>query len=123
MRICTLTLCATLVALAGPLRAAEWEIVDLRASTRASRCLPSAELAATDARERIQRDAVSACRAKGYGWSLEKIREEGKLACNECGGGATQCRVVDLGLQCERLKPGSVGMGMIPFWGGKEGNP
>lgn len=53
------------------------------------------------------------CQTQGYGWHLEKIKNDGQIACSECSGnrsGRFQCHRQDITVACKRLKPGSVGL-------------
>lgn len=60
--------------------------------------------------------AKSACHAIGYGWSFSKVINPGNVSCEiHPTTQRTRCREEHLVLECSRIKPGSVGMGMIPF--------
>jgi hypothetical protein len=61
----------------------------------------------------IDRFTKRFCQLQGYGWHVEKIKNNGKLICNDCKTGASdkkQCHVEDVVVTCKRVKPGSVGM-------------
>lgn len=52
------------------------------------------------------------CQTQGYGWHVEKLKDNGKLVCNECpdAKGTYQCHIEDVVVECKRIKPGSVGL-------------
>ena len=53
------------------------------------------------------------CQSQGYGWHVEKVKDNGKAVCTDCNGidkGKKQCHLEDVVVSCKRLKPGSVGM-------------
>lgn len=110
---------AILLAAAGTAQATEWETQVMKNEAKASRCLeqPAAE---QEARDRVKGDAANLCREKGYGWHLQEVKSEGTVACNPCSDGKTRCQANAVELLCRRLKPGSTGMGMIPFMGGSD---
>ncbi|CAL1239099.1 hypothetical protein [Candidatus Methylocalor cossyra] len=103
----------------SPASATDWVSESLTASAKRSRCLDP-EAASREARERVPIDSSNACRSKGYGWHLERVVAEGTLACDSCSEGKTQCQVRDMNLECRRLKPGSVGIMGVPFFGSHE---
>lgn len=60
-------------------------------------------------------DSKNRCRRiLGYGWTL-KSADDGRLSCEERDDGRARCQLANVDLECHRLKPGTVGMGMIPF--------
>ena len=52
------------------------------------------------------------CQTQGYGWHIDKIKDKGVVACNECTDhqGLQKCYVKDITVSCKRIKPGTVGM-------------
>lgn len=100
-------------------QATEWEQQVLKTDAKAARCLEQTA-AEQEARDRIKGDAGNLCREKGYGWHLEAVKNDGTLACSPCADGKARCQATNVELLCRRLKPGSTGMGMIPFLGGKD---
>lgn len=52
------------------------------------------------------------CQTQGYGWHIEEINDNGKLACNQCTEkqGLQKCYLQDVIVTCKRIKPGTVGM-------------
>lgn len=61
---------------------------------------------------KIRRYSKKFCQTQGYGWGLEEITGEGKIACTECTDtqGLQKCYLKDVTVKCNRIKPGSVGM-------------
>ena len=59
------------------------------------------------------------CRDMGYGWHMAELKSLGETVCDECEGpekaGKYRCRQANLVVQCRRIRPGSVGMGMLPW--------
>lgn len=75
------------------------------------------ELAAKDRiNERFEYYAKNACHRVGYGWSFTNIIGSGQEDCEvNPQKQLVRCRLIDVELECRRIKPGTVGMGMIPF--------
>ncbi len=47
------------------------------------------------------------CNDIGYGWSLDKVLDKGKVDCDECGGdfeGFYRCRAENVKVQCKQVK-------------------
>ena len=103
---------------AAPVQATQWVYQDKTIDSGFSRCLEK-DAASEAVRKRVEFDAKSSCRELGYGWHLDLVKKEGDLSCTDCAEGSAKCQQVNVALQCRRLKPGSVGMGMIP-WAGDE---
>lgn len=59
-------------------------------------------------------DAKNRCRKRGYVWTL-KTADGGSPSCEERDDGRARCQLTNVELECYRLKPGTVGMGLIPF--------
>ncbi len=65
---------------------------------------------------RMDYHSKNACYAIGYGWGLHKVINPGEVNCEvNSTNKRIRCRRENVELDCTRLKPGSVGMGMIPF--------
>jgi hypothetical protein len=73
--------------------------------------------AATDKlQERLDYYASNACHGSGYGWGFTNVIDPGNVECEvNPDDQRVRCHQVDVNLECSRIKPGSVGMGMIPF--------
>lgn len=52
------------------------------------------------------------CQTQGYGWHVEKVKNNGEVACNACTSTAElqKCFLQDIIVTCKRIKPGTVGM-------------
>ncbi len=52
------------------------------------------------------------CQTQGYGWHIDKVKQNGKVACNDCTNtkGLQKCFMKDVVVTCKRIKPGTVGM-------------
>lgn len=93
--------------------ATEYIYRDLMANTLAApQCKTEKEsIKAASTENRIQRYAKKFCQTQGYGWHLNKIKDNGKPVCNACGDGNTfKCNLEDVVVECKRIKPGTVGM-------------
>lgn len=115
MRKSILAAMTALLLTASGAYATDWETRVIPAEAKASRCTDQAT-AETDAHTKAKRVSENQCRDLGYGWHLQELKSEGKLACNGCGESKTSCQITGQELLCRRLKPGSVGMG--PLMGG-----
>lgn len=100
--------------LSGPSLATEYIYRDLMANT-----LPSAKCQASDQAQKyaakdynIKRYTKKFCQTQGYGWHVEAVKDNGKVACNECSNepGLQRCHLEDVVVTCKRIKPGTVGM-------------
>lgn len=61
----------------------------------------------------LKRYAKKFCQTQGYGWHVEEIKNNGKMACNKCTSSdqdSYTCFKEDVVVTCKRIKPGSVGM-------------
>lgn len=61
----------------------------------------------------INRFTKRFCQSQGYGWHVEKVKDNGKPVCQACEGkdqGKERCHVEDIVVTCKLIKPGSVGM-------------
>jgi len=93
---------------------AEYIYRDLMANTLPSIKCESPEKALKSATKpyKIKRSVKKFCQTQGYGWGIQKVKDDGKVVCNECSDNASLqiCHVEDMIVNCKRLKPGSVGM-------------
>ena len=115
MKLNLICLSAVLAFFSGTTLATEYIYRDLMANT-----LPSVgcdvESKAIEIASRaynIKRYSKTFCQSQGYGWHVEKVKDEGKAACTPCAGanqGKSQCHLEDVVVTCKRIKPGSVGM-------------
>ena len=80
-------------------------------------CMKKKDEAIKRANSLISYDAKTQCRTHGYGWTLDSEPKYQTLSCNSCSDDKVRCQAKDVELKCRRLKPGSVGMGMIPWQG------
>lgn len=65
---------------------------------------------------RANYNASNACHNDGYGWTFKEVVNPGVLDCEtHPKNQRIRCRKKNVELECQRLKPGTVGMGMIPF--------
>jgi hypothetical protein len=115
MKLKLICLCATLAFFSGAASATEYIYRDLMANTLPSAtCDVESEAKATAAKPyNITRYSKTFCQSQGYGWHVEKVKDEGKATCTPCDGankGKSQCRLEDVVVTCKRIKPGSVGM-------------
>ncbi len=99
----------------GTTLATEYIYRDLMANTLSSPgCqVESDAVAAAKKPYNITRYSKTFCQSQGYGWHVEKVKDEGKSACTPCTGvnqGKSQCHLEDVVVTCKRIKPGSVGM-------------
>lgn len=96
--------------------ATEYIYRDLMANTLPLQTCNSKEKASEDAEKAYKLTMYSKkfCQTQGYGWHVEKVKQSGKLVCNECSTtdnkGNYQCYKEDVVVECKRIKPGSVGM-------------
>ena len=96
--------------------ATEYIYRDLKANTLPLQHCDSKEKASSDAKKDYKLTIYSKkfCQTQGYGWHVEKVKEKGKLVCNECttgdAKGKFQCFMEDVVVECKRIKPGTVGM-------------
>lgn len=67
------------------------------------------------ANKNVEYNSKNECRRFGYGWTLEEIKNSGELGCEKRADGRSRCQMKSAEIECRRIKPGSVGMGMIPF--------
>jgi len=67
------------------------------------------------ANKMVEYNSKNECRRLGYGWTLEKVANSGELSCEKSTDGRSRCQMKSAEIECRRIKPGSVGMGMIPF--------
>lgn len=108
-------LLAALTLGSGTASAEEYLHRDLMGNTLpAARCLDKSE-AAANAQDPylVQKKEKVFCETQGYGWHVAEEKSNGKLVCEECGGGNSgkfQCHLEDVVVACKRLKPGSVGL-------------
>ncbi|BBL72859.1 hypothetical protein [Methylogaea oryzae] len=107
---------AMLLAAAGVAHATEYETQAIKVDAKASRCLEQSA-GEKEARDRVAADAANICREKGYGWHVQEVKSAGNVACSPCESDKTRCQATNVELICRRLKPGSTGMGMLPFLG------
>ncbi|MCF6204480.1 MAG: hypothetical protein L3J59_12580 [Methylococcaceae bacterium] len=61
---------------------------------------------------KMKRYSKRFCQTQGYGWGLEEITKNGKIACNECTSNKSlkKCYIKDVIVKCKRIKLGTVGM-------------
>lgn len=67
------------------------------------------------ANKRVEFNAKNECRTLGYGWMIDEVKDSGTLSCEDRADGRSRCQMTKATIECRRLKPGTVGMGMIPF--------
>ncbi len=82
-------------------------------------CLKTKDIANKRAKSLINYNAKTQCRLHGYGWTLDSKLNDQLLSCNSnmCSNNKVSCQAKNVELKCRRLRPGSVGMGMIPWQG------
>lgn len=114
MKLKSLTLLAALSFFSGSIFATEYIYRDLMANTLASPSCASEPEAIAEASKPFNLSKYSKrfCQSQGYGWHVEKIKDNGKAICVECGDNHSkkQCHLEDVVVTCKRIKPGSVGM-------------
>jgi len=115
MKLNLICLSAALTLFSGTTLATEYIYRDLMANTlNSANCEAESEAMATAAKPyNISRYSKTFCQSQGYGWHVEKVKDEGKAACTPCAGanqGKSQCHLEDVVVTCKRIKPGSVGM-------------
>lgn len=55
---------------------------------------------------RFRKYAKLLCEQEGYGWTLDRVIDEGEVVCEECGGdygGKYRCHVKDVRLLCKQV--------------------
>ncbi len=115
MKLNLICLWMALAFFSGTASATEYIYRDLMANTLPSPgCeVESEAIAAASKPYNITRYSKTFCQSQGYGWHVEKVKDEGKSACTSCSGanqGKSQCHLEDVVVTCKRIKPGSVGM-------------
>jgi type III secretory pathway component EscR len=96
--------------------ATEYIYRDLMANTLPLQHCDSKDKASQDAEKPYKLTLYSKkfCQTQGYGWHVEKVKNNGKLVCNECSTaenkGKYQCWMEDVVVECKRIKPGTVGL-------------
>ena len=95
-------------------QATEYVYRDLMANTLPTKKCDNKETASKNAAKKYKINIYTKkfCQTQGYGWHIEKIKETGKIVCNECSTDTNtyQCYREDIVVQCKRIKPGTVGM-------------
>ena len=106
-----------LVAASGQTGATEYLYRDILGnSTPNQKCLAKDQASARAAEAYyVGRAAKTFCEVQGYGWHVAEVSGQGQLVCEECRGNDTdqglyQCRMQDIAVKCQRIKPGSVGL-------------
>ena len=115
MKFNLICLSVALAFFSGTALATEYIYRDLMANTLpSSTCDVASEAIATASKPyNITRYSKVFCQSQGYGWHVEKVKDEGKASCTTCTGanqGKSQCHLEDVVVTCKRIKPGSVGM-------------
>lgn len=116
MKFNLIGLAALLCATSTATMATEYIYRDLQANTLPMQHCDTKEKASADAEKPYKLTIYSKkfCQTQGYGWHVEKVKDNGKLVCNECTGadvkGKYQCHMEDVVVECKRIKPGTVGM-------------
>jgi hypothetical protein len=87
------------------------KIVDLKPTAGAR----DETVAIERANKSVEYNSKNECRRFGYGWTLEEIKNSGELSCEKGADSRSRCQMKSAEIKCRRIKPGSVGMGMIPF--------
>lgn len=96
--------------------ATEYIYRDLMANTLPLQNCQNKDKASTDAEKPYKLTMYSKkfCQTQGYGWHVEKVKNNGKLVCNECttadNKNQYQCHMEDVVVECKRIKPGTVGL-------------
>lgn len=108
---------ALLIAASGQAVATEYIYRDILGNSAPNqKCLAKDQAAARAAEAYyVDRAAKTFCEVQGYGWHLAELSGQGQLVCEECKGngadqGLYQCRMQDIAVKCQRIKPGSVGL-------------
>lgn len=98
----------------APVNATEYIHRDIMANTLPGAKCETATQAQASAIKSYTMDRFSKkfCQSQGYGWHLEKIVDQGKTLCSDCGDSKAlqKCHQEDVTVTCKRIKPGSVGM-------------
>lgn len=119
MKFNLIGLSAILAVFSANTLATEYIYRDLKANTLPLQHCDTKEKSSADAEKPYKLTIYSKkfCQTQGYGWHVEKIKENGRLVCNECGTadnkdskGLYQCHIEDVVVECKRIKPGTVGM-------------
>ena len=115
MKLNLICLSVALAFFSGTTLATEYIYRDLMANTLPSAVcdVESQAIATASKAYNIKRYSKTFCQSQGYGWHVEKVKDEGKAACTPCAGanqGKSQCHLEDMVVTCKRIKPGSVGM-------------
>ena len=97
-----------------PVFSTEYIYRDLMADTLPSAKCESSINAEKSAKRpyKLKKYSKKFCQTQGYGWHLDEVTDNGKVACNECSDekGLQKCRLKDVVVKCKRIKPGTVGM-------------
>ena len=115
MKLKTLTLLMAMSFFSSSSFATEYIYRDLMANTLASPSCAAESEAITEASKpfNLKKYSKLFCQSQGYGWHVEKIKDNGKPVCTDCTGvkkDKKQCHLEDVVVTCKRIKPGSVGM-------------
>jgi hypothetical protein len=114
MKLTPLILLAALSFFSGSTWATEYIYRDLMANTLTSPTCAAEPQAIAEASKPFNMSKYSKrfCQSQGYGWHVEKIKDNGKPVCVDCSSGKSgkQCHLEDVVVTCKRIKPGSVGM-------------
>lgn len=115
MKLKSLYLLAVLSFFSGSTLATEYIYRDLMANTLASpSCAPESEAIAEASKPfNLKKYSKLFCQSQGYGWHVEKIKDNGKPVCTDCTAAKSskkECHLEDVVVTCKRIKPGSVGM-------------
>ena len=115
MKLSLIGLLAVLSFFSGTVSATEYVYRDLMANTLPSPgCAVESEAIANASKAyNVTKFSKTFCQTQGYGWHVEKVKDEGRAVCTECTGandGKKQCHLEDVVVTCKRIKPGSVGM-------------
>ena len=98
----------------SPALSTEYIYRDLMANTLPSTKCESLDIAKKTAEKpyKIKRYSKKFCQTQGYGWHVAEVKNNGKVACNECTDKTDlqQCYLKDVVVTCKRIKPGTVGM-------------
>lgn len=115
MKLKPLYLLAALSFFSGSAFSTEYIYRDLMANTLASPNCSAESEAINEASKPFNLSKYSKrfCQSQGYGWHVEKVKDNGKPVCVECTDAKSakkQCHLEDVVVTCKRIKPGSVGM-------------
>lgn len=95
-------------------QATEYVYRDLMANTLSStQCEVDSEARESATKSyNIDRYSKKFCQTQGYGWHVDKVKNNGNTVCSPCGDQQTlnKCHQEDVIVTCKRIKPGSVGM-------------